>query len=337
MKLAMKEPSTYYLNLIGRYLSGETDEGENHELISWLKSDSENEKYFRQLSDLWSISNSVSVEKKINLDEEWSDFKKVLSGNGQLKVVHRKSVLLGSRLWWIAAAVVLLITISSVVLVQVNSRPKLITVIANGSRQPILLPDSTIVVLNKGAIVYPEAFDDNYRHVALSGEAWFEVAHDSASPFVVNSGDLRLQVLGTKFYMESASEGQTATVVLAEGKVALFRETAPEERIILHPGERAGVLPGKILKMQNQDVNFIAWKTGHITFVNQTLSQVASVLSKVFEKNIILDNTAVANCRLTADFEQQSLDEILQVISSTLDLTVSKHEMTIILSGKGCR
>lgn len=61
------------------------------------------------------------------------------------------------------------------------------------------------------------------------------------------------------------------------------------------------------------------------------------MLSKVFEKNIVLDNTAVANCRLTADFDQQNLDTILEVISSTLDLTVSRHEMTIILSGKGCR
>ena len=80
---------------------------------------------------MWSISNSVSVEKKINVDEEWSDFKKVLNGNSQLKVVHRKSLFLGSSLWWIAAAVVLLITISSVVLVQINSSPRLITVVAN--------------------------------------------------------------------------------------------------------------------------------------------------------------------------------------------------------------
>ncbi|PKP24206.1 MAG: hypothetical protein CVU06_05180 [Bacteroidetes bacterium HGW-Bacteroidetes-22] len=337
MKLAMNEPSTYYSNLIARYLSGEADEGEMHELISWLKSTPENEMYFRQLSAVWNMSNAVSVEKSVNLNDEWAAIQKRMTGKSQLNISRGKQGFTISHLRWLTAAIVLLAAITSVVLFQITTGPKLITVIADGTRQSILLPDSTVVVLNKGAIVYPETFASDYRHVALSGEAWFEVAHDSAAPFVVNSGDLRLLVLGTKFYMESTTEGQTATVVLAEGKVAIFRETAPDERLILHPGERAGINPGKMLKMSNQDANFLAWKTGHISFTNQPLSEVASVLSKVFEKNIVLDNTAVANCRLTADFDQQNLDAILQVISSTLDLTVSRHEMTIILSGKGCR
>lgn len=334
----MNEPSTYYPNLIARYLSGEAGEGEMRELASWLKESADNEILFREMSIAANLVDAAAVERVVDADEEWRNFNDKIAKQPKLTVVDggTRSRFFLYR-WQAVAAVFVALVVAVWALVRLTSGPDMITLTADGSRCPFRLPDGTLVVMNRGTISYPDKFASDQRFVELTGEAWFEVAHDSLHPFIVGAGDLRLKVLGTKFYIESKNEGGSASVVLDEGSVALYRESRKEEPLVLVPGDRATVSPDQMTKTVNTNPNYIAWKTGRISFNNEPLSEVAAVLSKVYEKNIMLGNSAMANCRLTADFDQLSLDAILQIVSSTLDLKVEKHGETILLSGKGCR
>lgn len=335
----MNEPSSYYSDLIVRYLSGEASEEEMNRLASWLGESPDNELLFREMSLAASLTDAVAVDQTLDVEAAWADVR--AKTTGRLLVAKPEEPAL--RRWTLprrltAIAAVLLVMIASVWIWQrVTAEPDRVTIAADGSRCPYKLPDGTLVVLNRGTLTYPEEFTESQRTVQLSGEGWFEVAHDSLHPFVVSSGSLRLMVLGTKFYFDSQTDGERATVVLEEGRVALYRETKETGAVVLERGERASVNADAITKSVNTNKNFIAWKTGRITFTNQPLSEVAEVLSKVYERQIVLSNSILANCRLTADFDQASLEAILQIIASTLDLQVEYHGQTVVLSGKGCR
>lgn len=333
----MKESTTYYTDLIVRFLSGEADAVEMRDLASWLKSSSEHQELFRQMAAAWSLVDQAAVESLIDTDSEFQALSRVTFKAPVVTMPRRTVKQVFLQRWVAVAAIFLAVVVSAIVWVQYSAGPSMITVVADGSRRPVTLPDSTVVVLNTGSITYPEKFLGGLRQVELKGEAWFEVAHDSIHRFIVKSGDLRVEVLGTKFYMESSNLGLSATVVLSEGSVALYRASVPAEQLLLEPGQRARITDGQMEKSDQSDPNYLAWKTGRITFVNQPLSEVAAVLSKVFNRNVVLDNSAMTSCRLTADFDNMPVDSILQVVSTTLDLKVSHHGQTIVLSGKGCR
>lgn len=335
----MNETTSYYTELITRYLAGEASEEEMNQLVVWIGESADNELLFREMSLAANYIDEAVVEQSLDIEQAWRQLQQKTTGRARITLPLKAGKTRSIHWLRIAsiAAVFLVVVMSVWVWDNLSSGPDWVTIAADGSRCPYKLPDGTLVVLNRGSLSYPEEFAANQREVTLSGEGWFEVAPDSASPFVVATGTLRLMVLGTKFYFDSQTAGEKATVVLEEGKVALYHIAREQDAVILAPGEKAAVAHDEITKTTNTNKNYIAWKTGRITFSNQPLSEVTEVLSKVYEKQIVLSNSALANCKLTADFDQASLDAILQIIATTLDLQVSYHNQTIVLSGKGCR
>ncbi|MGC9353763.1 MAG: FecR family protein, partial [Mariniphaga sp.] len=95
-------------------------------------------------------------------------------------------------------------------------------VIPYGKTSEILLPDGTHVFLNAGSrLIYPDFFADKNREVFLVGEAYFEVVHNEKQPFVVQTTDVRVRVLGTQFNVSAYPSENIIETVLSSGKVRL--------------------------------------------------------------------------------------------------------------------
>jgi transmembrane sensor len=173
----------------------------------------------------------------------------------------------------------------------------------------------------------------------LKGEAYFQVTHDNKKPFIVSSGTARIEVLGTQFNVNTKTSTGTMEVVLTTGKVSVYYKAKPEHNVLLVPGEKAVLLADKeqISKSANTDPNYMAWKTRVLEFDNETLAEVVNTLQNVYQTPVKLADPALAECRVTASFNDQSLESVLQVIKETLDLQVKKNGKTIELSGKSCR
>jgi ferric-dicitrate binding protein FerR (iron transport regulator) len=107
---------------------------------------------------------------------------------------------------------------------------------------------------------------------------------------------------------------------------------------LLLPGEKAemGTDDDIILKTINKDVNFLAWKTKYMVFNNTPLNEVVAVLAKVYHTNIRLSGDRLSNCRITATFDRQSIESVINVLKATLDLQVRNTGAGIELSGQGC-
>ncbi|HYE54557.1 MAG TPA: FecR domain-containing protein [Chitinophagaceae bacterium] len=162
-----------------------------------------------------------------------------------------------------------------------------------GRQFQLVLPDGSRVWLNAASSIrYPTVFDKKERKVEITGEAYFEVAKNTAAPFRVKVNDrTEVEVLGTHFNINSYDNEESINTTLLEGSVQVRNS---EGRIILKPGQQARVKDQERIKvLDDVDVEKVmAWKNGVFNFQDATLQEVMRQLERwydievVYEKNI---------------------------------------------------
>jgi ferric-dicitrate binding protein FerR (iron transport regulator) len=343
-----KEP-TYYELLITRYLSGEATPGEIIELSSLSGQNPENEKLFRESLKAWMAVEEVRISEATNIDTELERLRvreeSSPVAHGSWLMVDKDNVVKTIspvipmyHLLLRVAAVLVILAIPLFFIYRYLSQPGLTEISANSGRVETLLPDGSQVTLNTGALLqYPDHFKGKKRSVNLKGEAYFDVAHNPSKPFIISSGEIRVEVKGTSFYINTRSMSGDFELVLTTGKVELYFENQSGKPEVLSPGEKAVIHDHKILILPNNDPNYMAWKTYKISFNNDPLNEVAATLSKVYQADVRLSNPLLAQCRLTATFDNQSLGSVLNVLRATLDIDIRNSGTLVEISGKGCR
>jgi len=157
----------------------------------------------------------------------------------------------------------------------------------NGGQWQIRLPDGSQVWLNAtSSLTFPTTFNHAVnRIVKLSGEGYFEIAKDSAHPFIVISDNQRVEVLGTHFNINSYHDEPNVKTTLLEGrvKVSLLGNTNPS---ILKPGEQA-ITTGNQLQVKQVDIDEVmAWKNGYFQFDNEPINSIMRKLSRWYDVKI---------------------------------------------------
>jgi transmembrane sensor len=137
-----------------------------------------------------------------------------------------------------------------------------------GGQYQLVLSDGTKVWLNSASSMrFPVAFAGEQRKVEITGEAYFEVAHNPSMPFVVRKGETEVKVLGTHFNVNAYEDESEIKVTLLEGKVRVGKG---REEALLAPGQQAQIAPapaGGIKVASNVDLDeVVAWKNGKFQF-----------------------------------------------------------------------
>lgn len=169
-------------------------------------------------------------------------------------------------------------------------------VVPVGEVRSLLLPDGTKIIANsRTSISYPEAFAGKLREISVNGEAYIEVAHDSAHPFIVHGNGFSLKVLGTKFNVNTY-EGKASTVALLEGAVEV--KTRNADAVRLHPDNLVRINSGAVSELIHASAaEHTSWTEGFINLYGQTVEQVASQLEDFYGISILCSPN-VANVRL---------------------------------------
>lgn len=205
-------------------------------------------------------------------------------------------------------------------------------VVDNYGLSRVELDDGSIVTMNHDTkINYPKKFKGNTREVSLEGEAFFEIEPNPDKPFIIHTGDVNIRVLGTSFNLTAYPDEKKVEVVVEKGSVQVYKtnmESSQTDEVILAPGEKGLYdIPSKRLdKSQNDNVNFLSWKTREITFKKTNLKDVTELLSKVYRVQIITGSAEVDSMLLTTEFDNKSIDFVLDVIALTHDLEVEKKD-----------
>jgi transmembrane sensor len=238
------------------------------------------------------------------------------------------------------AAVFIFLTLSSIWLYTYLNKPQEKVLTASNAAVEATLPDGSHVTLNSGSTInYPSKFSKDKRSISLQGEAYFDVTHDASHPFVISSGNVNIEVLGTSFYVNTNGPDGKVEVVLTSGKVAVYYADKPDQKVILTPGERIDFpkVEADVTKTVNTDENYMAWKTKKMIFSDQPLSLIVTQLNKVYHSDITISQSGIADCRMTATFDNQELDAVMNVIQATLDVEIHKKGNTFVISGNGCK
>jgi ferric-dicitrate binding protein FerR (iron transport regulator) len=187
-----------------------------------------------------------------------------------------------------------------------------------GTHTKMNLPDGSSVWLNAGSLLkYPAVFAPGKRTVQLSGEAYFEVVSDENNPFMVETRSLQVQATGTAFHIEAYPKDSLAFVTLASGKINVSIENI--HPIAMYPNERMEYNRNKALyEIRPTDAyKWYAWKDGIMVFRDDPLDYVFKKIGQTFNVKIEVKNAAIGKHLYRATFEDESLDEILRLLSMT--------------------
>jgi len=153
-----------------------------------------------------------------------------------------------------------------------------------GGEYKIHLPDGTMVWMNADSkLEFNVAFSKHERYVKLQGEAYFEVKHLHNKPFIVETPNEKIKVLGTKFNVYAYRSGQKSITSLTEGSVQVAPVRREERGIVLAPGQQS-VRSGNNVRVQDFDVNeVLAWKNGEFMFNQARLEEVTEALARWYD------------------------------------------------------
>ncbi|OOQ57956.1 FecR domain-containing protein [Mucilaginibacter pedocola] len=205
---------------------------------------------------------------------------------------------------------------------------------APAKTQVVLLPDGSKVTLNANTTLrFPEKFDGNSREVYLTGEAYFDVVHDTAMPFVVRSGKLKTNVLGTTFTVSAYSATQPMQVKVLTGKVAVKDEVSNALAVLTRgqwAASKAGSENFTMGKMANPE-DAIAWIENKLIFEDTDLQDVAIRLGNKYNVQVNVKGSKLAHQHITGIFQSQSLGDILKAITQLThsSYTVKQNTYTI--------
>ncbi len=185
-----------------------------------------------------------------------------------------------------------------------------------GSRVSFSLPDGTTGWLNSGSsLTYSLPFAD-HRNVALEGEAWFDVVHNEKKPFEIKTVNSTVQVLGTSFYLSAYRDEQYVEVVLQTGKV-MFSDSSKTKNTTLKPSERLVFRNGDVSVTSVDPVKYKAWTDGKLVFRGDDMAEVARRIERWYNIKVELADKELEQFSFRATFEDDSLEEVLNLLSLT--------------------
>lgn len=334
----MKKDTAYYTKLIAKYLAGEATRQEVMLLAEWIREDEENRKLFEVQGRVWSAVTENALTEQMDVNTEWDTFiAGVVGRKGKFSTERRKKRRLVPMVSRIAAAVLVLV-VSFVAINFFIKRSATEVLTAKNDNIEVALPDGSDITLHKGSeLKYDTKFNKGRRQVNLKGEAYFMVKRDTVRTFVIAVNDVMVEVLGTSFLVNGSSEEGDVEVMVTSGKVVVYFNTNPDERVMLISGEKV-VTSGEtrtLTKTAITDKNYIAWKTKKITFNDETLDNVIKTLSHIYNTEIVINTEKLNNRRLTATFDNQSLHSVLNVIEATLQVKVIRNRESIQITEDG--
>ncbi len=326
-------PDKISFQLLSKYFAGECSDQEKSQVEEWAAQG--NQHKLSQLKVVWTdtgiLSDDALENHQFDVDQAWDRFRKDVIAFPE----HTETTFNPIRRILQIAAVVIVVVGVSIMLNLLNS-PELQTIAASNETITTTLPDSSFIALNKNSTLeYPKEFEENIREVKLKGEAFFEVTHNPEQPFVVVAGEAKIKVLGTSFNVQ-AYEGKEIVVAVEEGKVAL---SYSDQQIVLTAGMVGtySAVNRKVEEVVSPAPDITYWKNKKLVFKGTPLKEVISTLNNIYGAQVLLENEQLlGDCKLSATFQGEDLQTILDLTSTALNLTVNTDNGQIVLQGEGC-
>lgn len=279
----------------------------------------------------WISDNSDEIFRKLTESESEVD----VSTEEMLENIHRQIRMLIRkrklrRIASVAAAVLLPVMFISLFWININSRVGNILFASSetvsesaalGERKVVVFQDGTKVYLNAGSkLSYPSFWTLSERDVKLEGEAFFQVEKNPKRPFVVDMNGVSLTVYGTRFNAKAYPHDDMVTVILFDGDVVF---NASGNEYDLEPSEQLEYSRSsgnvEIISLESPD-DQILWTKNVIMFRNNTLREIADVLSRWYNVSFVMEDELLYSRTFTLKTDHQPLHVLLEEMEYVSDL-----------------
>ncbi|HBC78274.1 MAG TPA: hypothetical protein DCZ51_06570 [Bacteroidales bacterium] len=278
----------------------------------------------------WKEIKEMNSDREIDVDKAWNKLHSRLSENGLIKKAPPvRRILTGTAFFRIAAAVLLLAGIGSVLLFMndkgVLSSKTVVATTDNQKNLQVTLPDGSNIFLNRNTrLSYRKNFGRHERNVTLSGEAFFDVTRNENNPFIIDAGKASVKVLGTSFNVITSNQDSAVEVFVKTGQV-MVSGSESSDNLILEPGYIGTMLPERSEKSVNNNPNYLSWKTGLLVYDGQTLDIVFGDLKRVYNMDIVADDPEIITNTWTSPIDNQTQETIIRLICTSFNLSYTKE------------
>ncbi|NML39614.1 DUF4974 domain-containing protein [Chitinophaga sp. G-6-1-13] len=306
--------------IVGNYLSGQSSTEEKVIIEQWFK------------------DARAAADEEVDLGQ-YDERKALVFGNIKTVIETNSIRKTGGSprsklryLRWVAAACIL-----SVVFLAYRFRnelsdmiapPMMYTIVTDQYQiKEVILPDSSVVVLNVNSrLRYPREFNSS-RNVTLSGEAFFDIRKNPDTRFTVNASHLRVDVLGTSFVISDAGTTETARVGVKTGRVQVNIPDEEQARpSILLPRQQFSYTVGKEAgKIEDNAAINTDWTAQLLVFRNTPLAEVFSAIAESLHVKIVSNNHEINKRTFTGSFlKEDDITEVLKILSLSYGLEIKQ-------------
>ncbi len=325
--------------LLKQYLAGTISDEEESELMALIKSGRYDEELKRDISQTLQHSAPQTTLSARNAKRLQHRILRSEQENTKLLLAATRY----SLFKWGSIAALVLALITAVWLlywsppsgsdqkpIAVSTTPGLIE---KHGRQFVRLPDSSTVLLNKNSqLNYPDTFKGDTRTVTLIGEGYFDIHPGGGKPFVVQTGKVRVTVLGTAFNIKSYPHQPAVTVTVTRGKVKV---TGAGQSYIATANQQIAV-EKKSQEMHRELVNAakaVTWKDRYLIIDNIKFEEALLLIENKYHVEILLTEDSLKQYRISATFlNNETLEQVLTVICGVVraSYTLQPNDRVII-------
>lgn len=300
--------------LLHKYFSGVATREEEKQISDWIEISEDNYKKYLRERKLWNILLLNSNDETVSLPRN-----------------NRKSLVVWKAAA-IAAVVALIVSLSGIIQTSSDPAPGVHVIsVPAGQRTQLILEDGTKVWLNARTILtYPASFAKNSRNVILDGEGYFEVNPDKDRPFIVQTENYNVNVLGTTINVYAYSNSTTPfELSLLSGKVSIEDNNRNQQDITLMPNEYVTEQEGVLLKNKITSVDRFRWKDGLICLDDEPFNRLMTKFSEYYDTKIVIKNETYNKYRCTGKFRMSDgIDYALRVLQRDVNFKYKRDEET---------
>lgn len=329
------QPDPYYRNLISRFFEKNLSDDELHELESWLQHDTSHRQYFDKANENYQTRKILDQFTPERIDNAWLKFSQKITLEENESSTKIRTISHFNTFFKIAASVSIFALATFLLWQHSNtdtkSSERIIVENAKTRNTHVVLPDGSLVWLNTNSTIsYTSDFGKTNREVSLDGEAYFDVKKKDNQSFIVKTNQLSVCVKGTRFNV-SAYKGEETKTTLEEGKVELLLTgqkvypMMPGEQIIVNDKEQ------KVVLQKVDPSDYTAWKEEKLQFDNTTLADIILKLENRYKVDIVIDERIARRERLTMTINQETIDEIMEMIQLSSRLSWKKTNNQILI------
>ena len=336
--------------LLKKYVNGECTPEEHKLIDGWFLSHEDNPDDDRL----------IDIYERDNLESKM--FERI-KANVELKAIAPKPVTT-VKIWYRAAAAIVMLMVAGLGLYLYNQNALFSSRVVAGPTSEILsvtnrtktvvrkvLSDGTVIMLQpNGSLEFFEEFPLDKREIVLRGEAFFDVTKDKNRPFIINTGDVTVKVLGTSFNVRAYEGAKEISVAVKSGKVSVYakgidvntKKSVAKEEIILTPNQEVvyNTIDENFSKKIVDDPQIILEKPTlfAMEYDATPVSRIFQVIEENYGIDIVYDDHALSSCSLTTSMSEEGLYERIEIICQAIG---AKYEMKdgkiLITTSEGCQ